>query len=393
MNKSPLKTDQVLVQGARDAAMAGVRTDGQDGMSQGMDKLMEISGKAVEDIVAARKEKRKEGDDLAESILAEGSGLGTSWMDACDGYVRDGHARYDKASKWGRKKKQGEEIGKLNAIQAETATAKDLIASVAEAQEQKDWSNSVTEKEQGIFNAFMSNDTKKRINKDGKYEINVGTDYSDSGWMSVSEISSMVDSHKKDFTTMVDVRDQIIQAKDNGAARSKEGSHFDPDFNVEKTTAKMNNTLRNANLKSLMHDDVLENGVPWVEAVKKNPEITGMTYKSLGIDPSLANRPDQAGNESLVGQKSIDINNDGKVGGSGNPEIDKQELALLNDNDQAMIVDALTNADNEMYDEERTRGLMATYFTQSINKNYMDGYNSNAVSQLPLEHYTNQITE
>ena len=41
MKKTPLKqADQTLVQGAYNAAIAGTPTDGQDGMAQGMDKLM-----------------------------------------------------------------------------------------------------------------------------------------------------------------------------------------------------------------------------------------------------------------------------------------------------------------------------------------------------------------
>ena len=47
MSKSPLKqADATLVQGAYNAAAAGIPRDGQDGMAQGMDKLMEISGQA-----------------------------------------------------------------------------------------------------------------------------------------------------------------------------------------------------------------------------------------------------------------------------------------------------------------------------------------------------------
>ena len=44
MKKTPLKqADATLVQGAYNAAAAGIPRDGQDGMAQGMDKLMEIS--------------------------------------------------------------------------------------------------------------------------------------------------------------------------------------------------------------------------------------------------------------------------------------------------------------------------------------------------------------
>ena len=256
-----------------------------------------------------------------------------------------------------------------------------LNTTIAERQQNKDWSNSVSPKEQSVFNAFMSNDSKKRITTDDDgnrtYEVYIDEE---NGWMSTSDISRMADEHQKDYTTMVDIRKQAIDIKEQAAKDAKKykeanGNYVPEGYDREKATSKMDNTLRNANLKSLMHDDVLENGEPWVEAVKKNPEITGLTYQELGIDPNLANRPDQAGNEALIGKKSMDLNNDGKIGGSGDPEIDKQELAFLNENDQAMIIDALTNPDNELYNEERTRGMMAAYFTGFIGNNYDQTYN------------------
>ena len=39
------------------------------------------------------------------------------------------------------------------------------------------------------------------------------------------------------------------------------------------------------NYKWSFDDDVLENGIPFVEAFKSNPEVAGMTYEELGINP------------------------------------------------------------------------------------------------------------
>ena len=122
-----------------------------------------------------------------------------------------------------------------------------------------------------------------------------------------------------------------------------------------------------------MHDDVLENGVPFVEAVRSNPEITGMTYESLGLM-----------SKDIVAK--VDTNKDGIIQ-------DNEKKTLLELGHQDMIVDALTNPNNKLYNEETTRGLMANYFTSSIEKNYNDGYNSNAASSVPLDQYLNQGTE
>lgn len=371
MSKTPLKTDPTLVQGARDAAMAGVSLDGQDGMAQGMDKLMEISQDAVKNIAADRKAKREEGDELAEKVLENGGGLGSSWLDAVTGEVETLHGQYDKAAKWGRKNKRDKNMQELNGLSSEVATIKELNNEIATAQEGGDWCGDQNGKEQTVFNAFLKNDSKKRIVKgeDGvrRYEVYIDEE---NGWMSTTDISRMADEHKKDYATMVDVRKQAIDIKATAEADAKKfkeanGNYVPENMSKEhklKQVAKMNNTLSKGNIKSLMHDDVLENGTPWVKAVASNPEIINMTYESLGIDPSLANRPDQAGNEDMLGKGSIDIDGDGKIS--------EQEMTLLNEADRNMITAALTDTENEFYDEERTRGMMASYYVDFINQNY-----------------------
>lgn len=381
--KTPLKAaDQTLVDGAYRAAMGGQGRQ-QDGMSQGMDDLMKISADAVKTIAQNRQDKQKEGKDIADKIMTTGGDLGQGWLDVVTTEVEGQHADYKKAAQWGRKNKMGKASGELQSISAEVATIKEskdeVVALFSEKGENGGWSEAVTEKELTVFNAFMDDNSEKRITKDENgartFEVYINEDQ---GWMTTGDINKMVEGQKKDYGTMVDVRDQIIKAKESGASRSKGGPQNASDFDKEKTVAKMDATLKKSNLNSLMHDDVLENGVPFVEAIKSNPEITGMTYESLGLYEMT--------HEQQEIMMKADVNDDGII-----QENEKQ--TLLESGHQDMIVDALTNPDNKLYDEERTRGLMANYFTGSIEKNYNDGYNSNAASSMPLDQYLNQVTE
>ena len=371
-NKSPLKTDATLVHGAYRAAAAGIPRGGQDGMSQAMDDIGKMGMDAMNKIHADRKQKRKEGDDLADSILETGGSLGTSWLDTVTGEVEGMHSQYDKDAKWGRKNTTAKGMQDLNTLSSEIATIKDMNAEMAEAQKQKDWSGSVTEKEQGIFNAFMSNDSKKRITRDenGKRVFEIETP---DGWKTTADINRMMQDHKKDYATMTDIRQQALDVVDKAKAdalRNKEEGYTGGGYDVTKATAKMNNTLRNANLKSLMHDDVLENGKPWVEAVKENPEIVKMTYEELGMKLNADGVMEIDTDGDGIPESSFQDDGDGKISA-------EEAKTILSTPHKQLIVDALINPENDLYEEERTRGMMASYFTGFVNQNYEQEYAAN----------------
>tara|TARA_R100000329_G_scaffold18591_1_gene18546 strand:+ start:662 stop:1852 length:1191 start_codon:yes stop_codon:yes gene_type:complete len=366
MKKTPLKqADQTLVQGAYNAAIAGTPRDGQDGMAQGMDKLMEISNKAVQDIADARAEKQKQGNELADGILETGGSLGTSWLTACQGEVKGMHEDYRKAAAFGKKDETAKGMQNLNTLSAEIAAVKDLNTDIASWQKEDDWSNAVTPKEQEIFNAFMNNDSKKRISKDenGNRVFEVETPQ---GWMTTKDIERLANESKKDYGTMVDIRKQATDIVDKAKAdalRNKEEGYTGGGYDQKKAMAKMDNTLRKGNIKSLMHDDVLENGVPFVDAFRENPEVVNMTYEELGIDPK-----DMTYRDAKGGSKTIDLDGDGKIS--------EQEATLLSPQDRELIIDAMTNPNNPNYNEERTRAEMAKYFTNFIQQNYNNEYES-----------------
>ena len=366
MKKTPLKqADQTLVQGAYNAAIAGTPTDGQDGMAQGMDKLMEISNKAVQDMADARAEKQKQGNELADGILETGGSLGTSWLTACQGEVKGMHEDYRKAAAFGKKDETAKGMQNLNTLSAEIAAVKDLNTDIASWQKEDDWSNAVTPKEQEIFNAFMNNDSKKRISKDenGNRVFEVETPQ---GWMTTKDIERLANESKKDYGTMVDIRKQATDIVDKAKAdalRNKEEGYTGGGYDQKKAMAKMDNTLRKGNIKSLMHDDVLENGVPFVDAFRENPEVVNMTYEELGINPK-----DMTYRDAKGGSKTIDLDGDGKIS--------EQEATLLSPQDRELIIDAMTNPNNPNYNEERTRAEMAKYFTGFIQQNYNNEYES-----------------
>ena len=377
MSKTPLKqADATLVQGAYNAAAAGIPQGGQDGMAQGMDKLMEISGQAVKDIAAARAEKQKEGNELADSILDTGGSLGTSWLTACQGEVKDMHGDYRKAAAWGKKNKTAKGMQDLNSLSAEIASIKDLNTDMATWQKEDDWSQSVTPKEQEVFNAFMNNDSKKRIVKDenGNRTFEVETPQ---GWMSTKDIERMANDHKKDYTTMTEVRKKALDIKEGAIEASKQNKEAQGNYVPEQLTpeyekkllSKYDNTLRNGNLKSLMHDDILENGVPFVDALRESPEIVGMTYESLGINPNMNSQQGAYRELPKGAANTIDLDGDGTIS--------QEEFNYLSDQDKELIIDAMTNPKNPNYNEERTRAEMAKYLTKFTMNNFKSEYERN----------------
>jgi hypothetical protein len=317
---------------------------------------MDISADAVKTIAQNRQARQKEGDDLATSILDTGGSLGTGWLDATRGQVEGLHGDYKKAAKWGKNNKREKGMQDLNTLSAEVASIKDLNTEIATYQADGDWSNSATEKEQGVFNAFMDDASPKRISMvDGKRVFEVETP---DGWMSTKDIDNLAKKHKKDYVAMADIRKTAIDIKglaEKDGKANLENPNFAPEgYDRVKATSKMDASLKKANINSLMHDDVLENGEPWITAVKSNPEITGMTYESLGLM-----------SKDIVAK--VDTNDDGIIQ-------DNEKQTLLELGHQDMIVDALTNPENELYNEETTRGMMASYFTGFIGKQYDDAY-------------------
>ncbi len=342
--KSPLKNaDATLVQGAYNAAAAGIET----GKYQGMDKLLQISSEAVSQISKNRAQNVKKGNDLADDINSMNGSMGQDFFGASEEYVKGLHGNYKSAAQFGRKNKQGEHMGELNKFAIETANAKEIRNEIAQIQTAGDWSEYCSDAERNMFNNVMDPKTKKRVNKEGKWEVDIG----DGNFMLMSDIKTKMGEFKKDYKTMVNIRKDAIgiaaQAKED-ALRNKEEGYTPKGFEPEKYKYKMLQQLKEGNMGSLMYDDVLENGEPFAKALEANPQINGLKYADLGLTPPP---------------------------GDDNGIIDGEETAgLLGSEQKASIIDALINPKNEFYNEDTTRDLMADYFVGFIGNQYTEDY-------------------
>ena len=346
MSKTPLKQD--LQGGAYKAALGGLIPGQQDGMAQGMDDLMELSQNMVTNIAERKNQAKKQ----AQDVLRNGGGLGEDWLGAAKEHVKEGHDQYLELLNSGG---DGSEsmIG-LEELSGTTAEGKDTRTRIAEIFDQNDLSEAVGEDQLRIMNAVTGKYADKRIIKDGdnkgKWEVDVG----DGEYMMMEDIDAMLDEYGKDYTSIAGVRDKIIKSREQGVNQSGDDPNAQPYFDMSRTVSDIDATLKEGKIRSLINDDILGEGMPWGKAVEENPEIKGMTYASLGLTPPPGD--------------------DGIIGNEDDPD---GAEAVLNSDHRGLVVDALVNPDNELFDEDRTRGLMASYIGMSMQNNYNEGFASN----------------
>ena len=317
-------------------------------MAQGMDDLMDISQNLVTNIAQSKKKSKQ----LSQDVLRNGGSLGEDWLGAAKEHVKTGHGNYLKAIE---KNGDGsEEMVGQEEFSGNVAAAKDTRTRIASIFDENDLSESIGEDQLRIMNAVQGKYAKKRVIKDGdnkgKWEVDVG----DGEYMAMEDIDGMLDEYSKDFVTMSGVRDKIIKSRESGVNQSGDDPNAQPTFDMVRTVSDIDATLKEGKIRSLINDDILGEGTPWGKAVAEHPEIKGMTYASLGLTPPPGD--------------------DGIIGNEDDPDGAK---TVLSGDSRGMIVDALVNPDNEMFDEDRTRGLMATYIGQSMQNNYNEGFASN----------------
>lgn len=369
--KTPLKQmDSGLVNAYTDAMMSEVPRG--DAMGKGMDAIMEQAGSVVDKVwkdknAARDKEKervrlaKEKGDKVAQATLDMGGSLGKSTFDSCYPAVESIQAEYDEAVKNNDKKGMAMAMQKLNEFSATTGSLKELNSDVALAKKENDLSANCKPggREDTILTSFLDDSTKKRVsaNDDGmqmfEYEVEID---GEKEWVTHDDVNNILENNRTDHESIADVRDLIIQAGDSADDENRAGKEFN-DYDEVRTTSKMNTIIKKGKLNSLLYDDVLENGEPFVDAIYENPEIKGMTYESLGLME-----------KDIVAK--VDTNNDGIIQ-------DNEAQTLLELGHKDMIVDALINPDNANFDEERTRGVMANYFSTAVKQQYSKNKSKN----------------
>lgn len=393
--KTPLKQmDAGLVQAYTNAAMSGVPKAG-GGFGGAMDSLMGQASGVVDKVWAKKNQEKAEekarvkaakdkGDKVVQTVLDMGGSLGKSTFDSCYPAVEAIQEEYDAAVKSGDKKATAMAMQKLNEFSVTTSSLKELNQDVAAAYDASDLSANVKpgSREDLILTSFMDDATPKRVSKNEggmqvfEYEVEVD---GVKEWVTNDDVNSILTENKTDHTSIADLRDLVIGASDSAKDLAKSG-RTESEYDAVKTTSKINSILKKGNLNSLLYDDVMGEGEPFSEAIKSNPEITNMSYESLGMTLNADGVMEMDTNGDGVMDSSFQDDGDGIIS-------EEEKKTLLEGGHQDMIIDALINPKNDNFDEERTRGVMANFYGKVVQKNY----DKNLKSSIPLDHWLGQL--
>ena len=154
----------------------------------------------------------------------------------------------------------------------------------------------------------------------------------------------------KDPKTETDIIKTIGNQYANG--QEKDGSNFD--FTLTKD--KIRDMIKDEGVfMDLANRRLQGHSQSWADALENHPAISLMAYDNIGIDASYA-----------------DTNNDGII----SPK-EAQQLDVAN---QEMVIDALTNRDNDFFDFDTSRTELANYYTLMAENKFNAGRKSKGLN-------------
>jgi len=353
--KSPLKAvDTGLIQSYRAGALSGVdRKAGTraDGISKVVKDFATDLKAKKEEIKKENAIAKKEGQELSQGVLDTAGALGDNVFDAFSVNIKDYQSQFDQAVLDGDKDLQAKLKGNMNNFAAEAANLKDLRMDIAKTFDTKSADGSASPnliknldaESQGVLKAMLDPSAKvgsKMV--DGKvvttFEYN-GKEYTR------SEIEQKLYDSREDVVSINNVqkiREGIKNKALEDVAISAGDTDYKQDFDKENTKNQVTKTLRDGNLVSLMNDDVLGNGRSFLDDLATSPQLNNISYQSLGLKAP--------------------------AGDDGN--LSPEEYEKLSPADKEKLMDALTNRENDNFNEDALVDLMADYITQDIENNY-----------------------
>tara|TARA_R110000824_G_scaffold2889_6_gene13104 strand:- start:967 stop:2214 length:1248 start_codon:yes stop_codon:yes gene_type:complete len=369
MSKSPLKQmDSALVSAYRQAQLAGVPS-ANDGKSQAIDNIGKTAMEAAFRIKANNKaakqrlaDSRKEGEELATKTLDTGGSLDINSYDASLDAIQLLANKHDKANGGGdgevNKIEADKYQGMLNKIEAENTGDKEIRNSIAGAFGDDADANliqNLNENDLGLLKARIDPKTEVRMRPDGDEYV---SEMKYNGkWYGRNEIQRKFDEAQEDVVSINDIQ----KLRDVIKTQATEDMNMSTDGNVmnswdeAETKNKISKILRGGNMVSLANDDILGTGGSFGEDLLNSPQLSNISYDSLGLDPATVARVD---------------------GPDGDGMLSPDEVAMLTPEDKAKIVDVYTNPENELYKEDDTASLMEQYLLQHMKSNY-DKVNAN----------------
>ena len=301
-----MATDTTLVQGAYDANK--YRGQAVDAAHR---RLGDTLNEAVGNIAAnKRKEeeaKKKEVDATKAKAEADEKAklakLDSDFSEASQKFLQSGSldegnydATHDIVNAWrddyinGDEKARGKIMNRMNNLSGDVATYKGSLEDVASMQEDGDFSNSVSPERKEWYSKLLNGEitmsSKQSEDEDGEqsYEMGVVDEYGN--WMSQSALTNLLDGDALD-------NNSIETANNLGVAQMKMGKEAKKDgkFDQGKVIGGINTMIKNGNINSLVHDEILGDGSgTFADHLRQEANLVGMTYADLGIDKSVAKK-------------------------------------------------------------------------------------------------------
>jgi hypothetical protein len=301
-----MATDTTLVQGAYDANK--YRGQAVDAAHR---RLGDTLNEAVGNIAAnKRKEeeaKKKEVDATKAKAEADEKAklakLDSDFSEASQKFLQSGSldegnydATHDIVNAWrddyinGDEKARGKIMNRMNNLSGDVATYKGSLEDVASMQEDGDFSNSVSPERKEWYSKLLNGEitmsSKQSEDEDGEqsYEMGVVDEYGN--WMSQSALTNLLDGDALDNNSIETANNLGITQMKMGKEAKKDGK-----FDQGKVIGGINTMIKNGNINSLVHDEILGDGSgTFADHLRQEANLVGMTYADLGIDKSVAKK-------------------------------------------------------------------------------------------------------
>ena len=234
---------------------------------------------------------------LATNVEELSGSLGTTAYDGITDIVKNLHSEYDTAAKNDDKQTRDKSLANLNGVVAKVDSMKQTNINMATAINNGDLSNwneedSISDN-RDLFKSFLGGKAPLSSNEEGDIGIkHNGKFYTN------SEVDKMLSDSKKDFSSIKDLRQHVIDATALGKEDKGLNGATTNGFNVENTRAQILDTVKKGNTKSLLFDSILD-GRPMVDEIADMPELKGIRYADLGLKPPK-NDNDGMMNETLT---------------------------------------------------------------------------------------------
>jgi hypothetical protein len=316
-----------------------------DGMSKAMGQIAETAGSILENEAARRKGLNDAYAENADKIIESGGSLGENFYEPMYDAISGMQEEYDQAVKSNDKKAQADLKMKMGQKKAYVDSFKDTWTSLGEWNNSKIKSNSSTP-DQDFIRAYATSPDNKPVLTDDGYV-----------WKDVEMPNGEVkDITTKDLENSIPYKatEEIKAIKDLGVGYLSQGA-YQMNFSEDKAKSQMKDIINVGNMRSLMFD---ENGVSQRSFVD---DLRGQVLTK----------------ENVINMFSGLTNDDIKAEGG-----EKNWYDNISEEDLKQLEDAITDPNNDFFDEERSKDILSDYYTKILKSQYDEGFSSTAKSSV-----------